>query len=390
MRKLRLLLRETDYKSALVLFIESFFIFLVCIGLGNVAFINDSAKYAHSLMSHMDNNVTLKMSDAKKTNSILWKYDWYAGYDIAYHYAAKETKVSFSSPMDEWTCSIDGAEIDPINSFISTSSRVHEYKHLYFGDYLSLKLLGGTPWDEYKGNNDVYISQNTFEDYCDSHPGMTIDAFLSSSPALALDNGSESFTYHIVGVIEQKSADVYGNVYGNFVFGSTKALTYNKFKEHYLDITCFAYDVQGWEMEFSYLFGRLGAPNSGNCNYEYSNSYEDVRVLQATERGLITSYCLLGVGIFGAALTALVAYKLRLRCKVRYGICLACVSTFVLFAIAMIASDHLYAMLGVIADNHSIFFAFVLLVGAIFFAMSYVGLSRWKTRGLDVLKAKIG
>ncbi len=389
MRRVKDWLERFDYKSTLALFATAIFLFTFCVGVANMAFINDTTRYSYALMSEMKDSVTLKMSDEQKGTSVLWKYDWYAGYDIAYHYAAKDTKVTFSSPIADWDCKIDGFSIGTIDTFMTTSSRVHEYQGFYYGDYLSFELLGGTPWEDYGGQNDVYISEQSFKEYCLAHGTQTIEDFLTSAPEIALCYDDASFTYHIVGVISDASIKQYTNVYGNFVFGSTKALTYNGFKEHYLDVTAFSYDIQGWEMEFAYLFGRVGDPSTGKCHYEFANRVDEIHQLEPNVTSRTTTWALIAIGGVGSLAMLFVVYKWCLRCKWTYGICVGLLSTFVLFASVIAFSNRLFNMLHVITDNHAVFFFFVGVVIALFILLSYIGFVRYPHRKLKVLRIKI-
>jgi len=346
------------FLTVIVLILNCLFSFVVSIGISNLLFINEPTKYSYSLMSNFNNLVTLKISDASKGNSIIWKYDWHAGYDIAYHFAATNTKVTFSSQLNEWDFSIDGVPIENISDFISTPSRVHENKNLYFGEYLSLDLISGTDWKEYGGENNVYISENTFNTFCEKTEKIDPATFVSNNYSINLKKGNSTFEYKIVGIISDSSLKKYSNVYKNVIFGSTKALTYNGFDNHYLDITAFAYDLQGWETEFSYLFSRVGNPTSDSWHYEYSNGKDTIKPLNITFGNKTLLIVLIVVGSLGLCfmfLLSLFSSKIN-KIDVSFAIFIGCLITFFAFFIGMIASSTIFSMLSIIIDNYSLFF----------------------------------
>lgn len=352
---------------------DCFFAFILCICLTNGFFITKPLRYSYSFLSNMDNAVTLKVSDPKSDSSVLWKYDWYAGYDLAYHYAAKDTKVTFSSKIDDWTISLNNIEINDVTSFISTSSRVHEYKQKYFGDYLSFKVISGIDWIDYKGENDIFISEATYNSISQNCGYTDMDNFLSTKPILKFKKNDLIHDYTIVGILENESLKQYFNIYGNIVFGSVKALTYNGFSNHFLDITAFTYDVQGWNTEFAYIFNLMGSPESNECVYQYATNYSQVYSLSADSPTFSTLLCFCLFGLLGF-IGVQVMFFLK-KCK-NIGldklIFINLLMTFLLFLISICTSRFLFSNLKVIIDNYAVFFLYIFISALFCFATNFI------------------
>ena len=114
-------------------------ILLCSLALGNSICLPKKTAYANALMDlYSDSPLALRVADNAYSNAVIWQNDWYLGYDVAYHYAASETKALFSADPSDMTASIEDVAIPTFDNVITTSSRVHEYRGLYYGDYLGI------------------------------------------------------------------------------------------------------------------------------------------------------------------------------------------------------------------------------------------------------------